>query len=48
MTQNILIIKNKILTNFYNIILYICKRLQNIIVIFIYIILNQTPQLFFI
>ena len=47
MTQNILINKNKVLTNCYNIVLYICMRLQNIIVIFIYVILNQIIQFIF-
>ena len=47
MTQNILINKKNILTTCYNIVLYICMRLQNIIVIFIYVILNQTLQFVF-
>ena len=47
MTQNILINKNKILTNCYNKILYICMTLKNIIIKLIYVILNQTLQFSF-
>ena len=47
MAQNILINKNKILTSCYNIVLYICMRFQNIIVIFIYVISNQILQFIF-
>ena len=47
MTQNILINISKILTSCYNIVLYICMRLQNIIVIFIYVSLNQTLYFIF-
>ena len=45
-TQNILINIKK-LTNCYNIVLYICVRLHNIIIIFIYVILNQTLHFIF-